>query len=98
MIVTAEEDGRAASRRRTVVAQTRRGPTVRRIDQDGENNEKSSGYPPSRLGIDPKRILATASTNPPFASFSTPRILEDVITDYGLISDGRLSILTFREP
>jgi hypothetical protein len=24
--------------------------------------------------------------------------LEDVITDHGLISDGRLSILTFREP
>jgi hypothetical protein len=58
---TAEEDGRETSRHRTVVALKRMGPTVRRIDRDGEKNEKSSGYPPSRLGIATKRILAKAS-------------------------------------
>jgi hypothetical protein len=32
------------------------GPMVWRIDRGGENNKKSLGYPPSRLGIATKRI------------------------------------------
>jgi hypothetical protein len=98
VIVTAEK---MAERRYGVVRSWHGlggGPTVLRIDWGGENNEKSSGDLPSRLRIATKRILATTSTDNEFASFSTPKILEDVITDHGLISDGRLSILTFREP
>jgi hypothetical protein len=51
-----------------VVALKRMGPTVRRIDRDGENNEKSIGYLRSRLVIATKRFLATTSTDPEFAS------------------------------
>jgi hypothetical protein len=40
----AEEDGRVASRRRMVVTLKGWGPTVRRIDRDGEKNEKSLRY------------------------------------------------------
>jgi hypothetical protein len=44
MSAVAEEDGRVASRRRTVVTLKGWGPTVRRIDRDGEKNEKNLGY------------------------------------------------------
>jgi hypothetical protein len=40
----AEEDGRVASWCRTVVTLKGWGPTVRRIDHDGEENEKSLMY------------------------------------------------------
>jgi hypothetical protein len=40
----AEEDGGMASRRRTVVTLKGMGPTVQRIDRDGEKNEESSVY------------------------------------------------------
>jgi hypothetical protein len=59
------------------------GPTVRRIDRDGENNEKSSGYSLSRLGIAIKRIYAKASNDPGFASLLDFEDLEGMITDHG---------------
>jgi hypothetical protein len=40
----AEEDGGVASRRRTVLTLIGWGPTVRRIDRDGEKNEKNLRY------------------------------------------------------
>jgi hypothetical protein len=85
---TAEEDGRAASWRPTVVALKRMGPTVRRITRDGEKNEKSSGYQHSKLVVATKRTLAKASTDPGLLPCSTPRIWEGMITDHGRISDG----------
>jgi hypothetical protein len=39
-----EDDGRVASWRRTVVTLKGWGPMVRRIDRDGEKNEKNLGY------------------------------------------------------
>jgi hypothetical protein len=56
VIVAAERDGRVTSRRRTVVAPKGWGPTVWRIERGGENNKKSLGYPPAKLGIATKRI------------------------------------------
>jgi hypothetical protein len=44
-----EEDGGVVSRHRTVLTLKGWGPTVRRIDHDGEENEKSSVYNTRRL-------------------------------------------------
>jgi hypothetical protein len=72
-----------------VVALKRMGPTVRRIDRDGENNEKSIGYLRSRLVIATKRFLAIASTDLEFASLLDSKDWGGgMITDHGRISDG----------
>jgi hypothetical protein len=56
VIMVAGKDGRATSWRHTVVALKRMGPTVRRIDRDGEKNEVSSGYPSYKLEIETRWI------------------------------------------
>jgi hypothetical protein len=71
------------------------GPTVWRIDRDGENNEKSSRYLPSRLRIATKRILAKASTDPGFASLLDSEDLEDMIMVHGRLSNEGLSNIDF---
>jgi hypothetical protein len=60
----AEEDGRVASRHRTVVTLKGWGPMVWRMDRDGERNEKSLRYKHSKLAIATRRILAKASSDP----------------------------------
>jgi hypothetical protein len=71
------------------------GPTVRRIDCDGEKNKKSSGYQHSKLVIATKIILAKTSIDPGFASLLVSEDLEGMITDHGRISDGWLSNIDF---
>jgi hypothetical protein len=68
MSTITEEDGRVASRCRTVVTLKGWGPTVRRIDRDGEKNEKSLRYYRPQLMIATKRSLAKASIDPEFTS------------------------------
>jgi hypothetical protein len=69
--------------------------TVRKIDRDGEKNEKSSGYLPSRLGIATKRFLEKASTDPGFAPLLDSEDLEGMITDHGQIRNEGLSSIDF---
>jgi hypothetical protein len=81
MSAVAEEDGRVASRCRTVVTLKGWGPTVRRIDRDGEKNEKSLRYYRPQLMIATKRSLAKASIDPEFTSWLNSEGLEVMSTD-----------------
>jgi hypothetical protein len=87
VIVVAEKDGRVILRRRTVVALKRMGSNGRRIEWDGVNNEKSSGYPSSKLEIE-TRWIEQSSYRSWVYSFLNFEDLEGMITDHGRISDG----------
>jgi hypothetical protein len=81
MSAVAEEDDRVASRRRTVMTLKGWGPTVRRIDRDGEKNEKSLRCYRPQLMIATKRSLAKASIDPEFTSWLNSEGLEVMSTD-----------------
>jgi hypothetical protein len=59
---------------------------VRRTDHDGENDKESSGYPPSRLEIETRRIAQDFHRSW-VCSFLGSEDLEGTITDQGRMND-----------